>query len=116
MDSFTFFASPAPSANGTRVCTPSPSFLGDRTPPNSQVALHQKLDRILANNVLQTAAIESLKTENDLLKAELGKMGKEVEHLTQATQARDHQTTGNRQSSRLPRGVCVSCLHLPVLP
>lgn len=112
MDSFTFFASPAPSADRTRVCTPSPSFPGDRTPPNSQVALHQKLDRILASNVLQTAAIESLKKENDLLKAELGKMGKEVEHLTQATQARENQTTGNRQSSRLPPGVCVSFVNI----
>lgn len=85
MDSFSFFASPAPSVSGSLLRTSSPCPRNDRSLPNTHIALHQKLDLILAGNMEQAAAIDSLRKENEVLKTELGRMTKEVEHLVETS-------------------------------
>lgn len=83
--------------------TSSPCVHDDRTFPNSQIALHQKLDLILAGNMEQAAAIVSLREENEALKTELSKINKDVQHLA--------ETNAQQTCGKPPRGVCVSCLH-----
>ena len=88
--------------------TSTPCVHDDRTFPNSQIALYWKLDLILAGNMEQAAAIVSLREENEGLKTELSKINKDVQHLAETS---TQQSCSKPQTSKLPRYVCVSCLH-----
>lgn len=54
-----------------------PSFATEEAPPSSIIALHQKLEMVLAGSVEQTAAIEQLQKENATLKEQLQEMSGE---------------------------------------
>ena len=63
----------------------SPCVHKDMTISDPQLALHQKLDMILAGNLEQVAAINSLRKENEVLKTELDRMNMEVQNLAEAS-------------------------------